>query len=252
MVLKQAIDGGDTQSRAEAERRLGEFAEPAAVPALVKVFGNDTPAHRTRLMRLLGVIPGETSREALIERLLVEDDPTVRRAGLDELQGRKEPEILPAVARRLAPKNPALSGRVARLLADLGAVESVPRLIPLLGRVERRPVWVNTTTYVPPQGITVVTGETIPVLTGPVVGNGAVAYGAVGVPFLSGVAMGNTGTYQSSPAIKMLTIHHRNADVLAALESLTGQRFGYDATAWRRWWNQTRGPEEPVKRVRQP
>lgn len=251
-VIRQALDGGDTRAREDADARLNEYVDPEAIPALVHVFGTEASPYRTRLVRLLGAIPGEAARNALIDRLLAEDDPAVRRAGLDELERRAEPETIPAVLHRLSPKNSLLSGRAARLLAELGAEDAVPSLVPLLVRVERRPVWVNTTTYVPPQGITVVTGESVPLLTEPVVGNGAVAYGATSVPYLSGVTMGSGGTLQSTPTLRMVTVTHRNADVLSALESLTGRSFGYDATAWRRWWTQSRGPEEPVKRVRQP
>lgn len=253
LVLRQALDSGETAQREDAERRLAEFQEPDAVPALMRVFGTEQPAHRSRLVKMLGAIPGAEARNALIECLLVEEEPAIRSAGVEELQRRDEPETVPGLVRRLDPKNPALSGRVARVLAELAAVEAVPRLIPLLVRAERRTIWVNSTTYVPPQGISVVTGNSYGVLTGPVVGNGAVAFGAYSTPFLSGVTMGSPGGgMRSQPTLRVVTIYHRNADVLAALESLTGRGFGYDAVAWRRWWSRAQGPEEPVKRVRQP
>jgi hypothetical protein len=251
-VLRQGIDQGDTEARDDADRRLGAIRDPAAVPALVQVLGPEAPAHRTRLARILGAIPGDEAREALIERLLIEDDPAVRRVALDELQRRGEPETVPAVVGRLNARNPVRSGRAATLLAELGAESAVPKLIPLLVRVERRHVWVPGPAASPPSSITVVTGESIPVLTGPVVGNGAVAYGATSVPYYSGVSLGTPGTTRSAPRVRPVTIYHRNPEVLAALESLTGRGFGYDAAAWRRWWAQSRGPEEPVKRVRQP
>ena len=251
-VLLQSIDSGDTEARADAERRLSAIRDPAAIPALVHVLGSEAPAHRTRLVRILGAIPEAEAREALIERLLIEDDAAVRRAALDELMRRADPETVPSVLGRLNPKNPQLSGRAATLLAELGATEAVPKLIPLLLKVETRRVWVPGPDAPPPASLTVVTGESVPVLTGPVVGPGAVAYGATSVPYVSGVVMGAPGTGRRAPTLRAITVYYRNADVLAALESLSGQSFGYDPAAWRRWWARSRGPEEPVKRVRQP
>jgi hypothetical protein len=253
-VLLQNIDTGEAASREDADRRLHAIDDPEAIPALLQVLGPEAPAHRTRLARILGAIPGEESREALIGCLLVEDDPSVRRAGIDELLARDEPETVPSILGRLSARNPRLTGRAATLLAELGAESAVPKLIPLLLRIERRHVWVPgpAVASTPPQGMSIVTGESYGVLTGPAVGNGAVAYGAYSTPFLSGVAMGSPGTTRRVPSIRIVTIQHRNAEVLAALQSLTGRDFGYDSAAWRRWWGQTHRPEEPVKRVRQP
>jgi hypothetical protein len=46
---------------------------------------------------------------------------------------------------------------------------------------------------------------------------------------------------------------YRNAEVLGALERLTGQHFGFDLAAWRRWVNTSFRPEpEPARQVPQP
>jgi hypothetical protein len=101
--------------------------------------------------------------------------------------------------------------------------------------------------------MTFMTGEaySYPVLIGPVVGPGVVAYGATSVPLVSGVGLGY-GQGRQAPVVRVVTVLHRNVDVLEALEALTGQSFGYDPAAWRRWWTEVRAAEEPVKRVRQP
>lgn len=249
-VLRQSLEAAEPDRREEAQRRLGEIHDPAAVPGLVQAFASGPPAHRNLLHRTLGTIPGPEARVALMHRGLVEDDPAVRQTAVEELSRRQEPETVPELIRMLSPKDGRRNGQVARLLADLGADEAVPRLIPLVARVERRPIMVPNTVTSPPQGITIMEGVTYGVLTGPVVGNGAVAYGGAPSTYMSGVSVGTPPTVV--PKVFVVTVQRRNQDVLAALASLTGQDFGYDPAAWRRWWTTSRGPEEPVKRVRQP
>jgi hypothetical protein len=91
-----------------------------------------------------------------------------------------------------------------------------------------------------------------PILTGPVVGPGAVAFGASGVPYLNGVGLGNGGSLR--PAAEMVTTVYRNEEVREALIALTGVDFGYDIPTWREWQS-TRfraAPTTPQRHVRQP
>jgi hypothetical protein len=91
-----------------------------------------------------------------------------------------------------------------------------------------------------------------PVLTGPVVAPGAVAFGATSVPYLSGTAMGNGGSLR--PAAEVITTVYRNEEVRQALIALTGEDFGYDVPTWRHWLS-TRfraAPTTSERRVRQP
>jgi hypothetical protein len=49
------------------------------------------------------------------------------------------------------------------------------------------------------------------------------------------------------------TITYRNVEVLNALQKLTGQDFGYDIDAWRRWITRSFNPHpNPSRRVPQP
>jgi hypothetical protein len=51
----------------------------------------------------------------------------------------------------------------------------------------------------------------------------------------------------------MVSYTFQNTEVLAALVKLTGQDFGYDGAAWRRWLRTSFQPEPvPAKRVPQP
>lgn len=259
-VLRQGLGAPSIADRGEAERRLFEMGEPRFVPALVEVLGEDTdPAVRELLVRILGSIEGPEASRALIARSLNEPDNMIRRGSISELSRRGEPETAKVLTSVLGSKNLRLVGRAAQALQALGVTDAIPKLIAALVRVERRLVWVPTsrpaTGSGPVSGLNV-TGRSIPVVTGPTVGDGAVAYGATSVPFGSGVGLnlGSGGMVAGPPELRVVTNVHRHPDVLAALESLTSQNFGYDQASWKRWLAQFhREPaQEPSRRVPQP
>jgi len=216
------------------------------------------PSVRELLVRLLAAIAGPEGTEALVFQALREDDAGIRRAAAAALARRRDPEAVPLLIRRLKGEPPQAIGRAAEALAGLGATEAVPDLIDALVRVERRPVLVRSmrpaAAPAPVSGMSM-SGSSVPVLTGPVVGNGVVAYGATSVPYGSGVGlnMGSGGYRPGPPRLRMMTRVERHPEVLAALESLTGRNFGFDQASWRRWQaTQARPTSGPSRRVPQP
>ena len=98
-------------------------------------------------------------------------------------------------------------------------------------------------------------------LTPPAMAPGAIAYGAVAVPYLqsaaaSGGVVGVPGvatTPSRLPEPRAVTVSYQNVEVLGALTRLTGEDFGYDEAAWRRWIKASFNPNpKPVRQVRQP
>jgi HEAT repeat protein len=92
-----------------------------------------------------------------------------------------------------------------------------------------------------------------PVLTGPVVAPGAVAFGATSLPVMDGVAFGNGNP--NRPAAYPVTNVYPNEMVLEALVRLTGVDFGFDQAAWRQWLahaRRPRGDDAPGREVREP
>ena len=98
-------------------------------------------------------------------------------------------------------------------------------------------------------------------LTPPAMAPGAVAYGAVAVPFygpaqFAGGGVGVPGvatTPTRGPELRAVTFSYQNTEVLGALTRLTGEDFGYDEAAWRRWIKASFNPNpKPVRQVPQP
>lgn len=234
------VRGGE-DDRQDAEDRLEEIRDPAAVVPLVRLFGRDVPSMRVKLAHILGGIPGREARRALVTFVLNEPEALVRQEAIAELVRRKEVETSAEFLAALTHANVDHVGRAALGLAALKTKSAIPKLIPHLVGYQRR------TVYVP--GGLMQTGGTggvasfgivqpVPVLTGPAVGPGAVAFGLSSVPFVSGtgVSYGSDGAVVEAPPIAQTVVDTLpNADVLAALESLSGMSFGYDVPAWRNW-----------------
>jgi hypothetical protein len=284
-ILHRKLTAGSNTERAEAEAELEKIHESAAVPGLVRVFGQESEAIRVKLAHVLGAIDGPESQAALVQCVLAEPDVDVRKATLDELARRKEKDgdTVTRFARGLTVTDPAIVGRAAWALAELGAVTTIPKLVSALVQVEQKTIAdpnagsggggqaISATSIqsqslphskpgAPPSGFGTV--QSVPILTGPVVGPGVVAYGATSVPLYSGATIGgggggigvnSGGGGNGGPAVRVVRILHPNADVLAALEKLTGKNFEFDVDAWRHWLaTGFRAEERPARRTPQP
>ncbi len=288
--LRRQWMGPDAGPRGAAEAELATLSDPAAAAPLVRVFGSDSEAVRVRMTQWLAAIPGDGSREQLIQVLLNEQSDTVRQAALQELDLRKDDETIPRLIQALRSKDLRIVSRAAWALGTMGAEASISNLISALVKVETRTVMepgglggagvggaglgvtfanVGPGPILPAggavgavsgsPGATVAAGpgfangSSIPVLTGPYVGDGVVAYGATSIPFgdFAGFAMG--GANPNAPRMRDVTNVYRNEAVLIALRKLTNADFGYDPVAWRRWFASEFRPDAPPdRRVPQP
>lgn len=256
-TLRRAIIDGPADRRLEAEQQLREIVDPSAITPLIQTFGADPDAFRSMLARVLGQIPGPRASAALVSRLLGESTPEVREATLNELAGREKLDALPPLTKALRSRDTAVVNRAAWALGRLGAVAAVPKLVPALVHVDQRIVYEPAPAA--PSRSFFSTGEygSVPVLTGPVVGPGVVAFGASSVPYGSGVSIGGPApgglVNNRGPIPRVVPFVRRNVEVLAALRTLTGADFGYDTAAWRRWVATSFRPEpEPARRLPQP
>ena len=133
---------------------------------------------------------------------------------------------------------------------NLNAVSEVPKLIPVLISSEIQTVWVPAEGS---QGLGLGGGGgysmgnrsiSIPVLTGPAMAPGAIAFGATSVPVSSYAGGFNVNMNATQgPTPQLVEVSHRNVEVLTALMKLTGQDFGYDIPTWKRWLSTTYRPD---------
>ncbi len=266
-LLRQAILSSTTDRRREAEAELMQIQEPEAVAPLVKVLSHNAVPLRILLAYVLGEIPGKESSRALVDMILAEPDDEVRGAVLRQLEQRDEPGIVPQLIQGLRSEDTKVVNRAAWTLGNIEAVAAVPYLASALITTEEQIVLTSEADL---QGG--VSGSGVgPALMGmndnwaayltpPAIGPNVVAYGAVSVPLTPSQLIGGGGGIfglnappSRQPQLRAVTFTYQNLEVLTALVKLTGQDFGYDVGAWRRWIKNSFNPNpKPVRQVPQP
>jgi hypothetical protein len=243
--LRDAYVAGPVERSREAERRLLAINEPKAVGPVLKVMGDDEfPLVRSLAARVLEAIPGQEASSAVVGRLLVEEDEAVRRETMNAVARRDSSEVVPLLMKGLRSTARQVINRSAWALANLNAVSAVPKLVPSLVTYEYQVVMVDPGPSGPGMGYGPGAGgsgfasyssRSIPILTPPAVGPGAVAFGATSIPSGPGAGSSIGGGSSGGPVARMVQVENHNEEVLAALVKLTGRDFGYDVPTWKQW-----------------
>jgi len=256
-ILRQAIVNGPTDRRREAEAQLMAIREAEAVVPLFRVLGNDEPAQRILLAQVLSAIPAREAGAALVKQVLAEPLDAVRTVVFDKLKDRNDPGVVPRLVKALSSSDISVINRAAWTLGNLGAVEAVPKLIPVLVTTEDQIVMVQPANA----GAVGASGNaparmnnsSVAVLTPPAVAQGVVAYGVMGAPLYGQRGVLDTGGQIPQAEPRVATFTYRNVEVLAALQKMTREDFGYDIRAWRDWVSRQYNPDpRPARRVPQP
>jgi hypothetical protein len=267
-MLRQALVGGSPDRRREAETQLMAIRDPDAVGPLLRVFGQDDAPRRILLTMVLSAIAGPEATAGLVQRILDEPDSEVRTITFDHLKQRDDPKTTARLMRALGHEDVKVINRAAWALGNLEVVDAVPSLVSVLVTSEDRIV-------TPPIGAAPTPGPTtfpvapglvpraynnfgVVVTTPPMVGQGVAAMGLGVVPWYNlppGAIPGGNGVMPAKPQedAHIETFTYRNVEVLGALQKLTGEDFGYDVDAWRRWVTRSFNPHpNPRRRVPQP
>jgi hypothetical protein len=245
-ILRQSIVNGPEDRRREAETQLMAIRDSQAVSPLLRVLGNDEPPMRILLAQILASIPGKEATAGLVKQILAEPTADVRPVIFEKLKDRDDPNVVPQLVRALTSPDIQVINRAAWTLGNLGAIEVVPKLIPALLTNEQRVVMVardgSNVPAIGAPGVPMVplhyNNNDIAVQTPPVISQGAVAYGVISAPiyaFPYGVGFNPGAQINNSPEPRLMTFTFRNVEVLAALQKMTGQDFGYDIQSWRNW-----------------
>jgi hypothetical protein len=263
-LLRQAIVNGPDDRRREAETQLMAIRDAEAVGPLFRVLGGDEPPQRILLAQILAAIPGKEATAALVKQILAEPTAEVRPVIFEKLKDRDDPTVVSRLARALGSSDIQVINRAAWALGNLGVVEVVPKLIPALLTHEQQVVMVSRNNVNQPAigvpGVPMTplafNNNDIALQTPPVIAPGAVAYGMISVPFYalpSGFSFNVGAQIDNRPEPRVVTVTYRNTEVLAALEKMTGQDFGYDIESWRHWVSREFNPTpRPARRVVQP
>lgn len=225
-------------SRSPAKSRsaweaLKQLQDPASVPALVNLFQNhDDRSARLLMVEILAAIDSPAAAEGLASQAIFDSEPDIRLAALEAIPESYFPDASRWFSGYLTDSENEIVNRAGIALQRVGTPEAIGDLINALVTSH------SYTVYIPyREGISVNA-------------NGASAnsgrssllppdieamYRAGQLPYGAQIRQGPTSNagLKWKPVTMQRTI--RNEEVLAALESITEEQFGYDQRLWRLW-----------------
>jgi hypothetical protein len=198
---------GKPHERRAARDQLLAIRDPQAIDPLTRLV----LAERLRPLKSLYVnILGEIEHPRAVHQLaylsLVERDQEILHACLDRVAARQNPDVIETYVKALQNADNGIVNRAALALKKLDDPSAIGPLIEAL--VTRHPLVVSPGA---PQGASTMT-------------------------FARGSDdTGGTGFSSGSSDPTIISVPVPNQEVLSALAALTGESFGFDQWAWRRW-----------------
>jgi hypothetical protein len=225
------LEGGYPERQSEATAQLRAIKEPDAVAALTRTF-KEAPDEEQRLLfvQIIGRIDGDKPLQPLIMQSLWDESRFVREASIKGVRNRDSDKALPAYVRALKNSLNVIVNRAGAALGELGNDSVVPSLIDAL-------ITRHTYTVLVPDPPVGVASDGTDVLTGQPVLPQSVGQALAAGQLPYGVRVQNFSA--TGPRMKEVPIEkdEENPDVLTALTLLTGENFGFDEDAWRKWYN---------------
>ncbi|MFV0445692.1 MAG: HEAT repeat domain-containing protein [Planctomycetaceae bacterium] len=230
------IEGSNERQRQEGAAQLQQITDPSAVAALTRQMAeHKAPAMRRLFVEILSKIPGPRSVKPLVARNLFDPVFEIREVAFAGLRPDQSAAAATAYLPALRSKENVVVNRAGAALGRLGDVRNVPALIEAL---------VTKHTY----DVQVPVNE----LPGATVGSNGTFYGdprtiaqylppEVDLALRSGqLPFGVQINRPMDPRPRFrqvrVRVDQQNDAVLMALQSLTGQNFGYDERTWQLWW----------------
>lgn len=223
--LESSIERLAEQGRAIIE----EIDDPLAILPLSRELSVGKPSTRALLVEMLARFPQDEATMNLAMIALLDPLDGIRRDALTALAKRDDDRACAIFRQALTSQHEDLIRRGAFALGVLKSRNSIPDLIPALRVDVLRWVRPEPQFYL---GMNRVFNA--PVTAYPVVAAGVVAYRPqIGV-LPSGASLGAGPT--AAPRLQQVTVFR--TEVQEALKQITGQNFGFDAAAWRRWYEE--------------
>ena len=207
----------DPKKYEQARRKLLEIKDPAAAPALASAMQKEpNPELRGVLVECLGRLPDGRGLLALVDGALFDEDTEVRLTCLDYLKMAPHKEgLVVKFIDALKHKDVDIIRRAGEALGVLGDAAAVDPLIDALIVVRTETVQAPTNDY----------NMTFGNLNNNPLGGSGGAFG-----------MGKLPTRKVAYEVRI-------DECLKALETITGQNFGYNIEAWKAWQGNQSAPE---------
>jgi hypothetical protein len=225
------LDSGHSERQNEALAQLQAIKDPDAVAALAKSF-RAVPTEEERLLyvEIIGRIDGEKPLQPLVLQSLWDESRPVRDAAIKGVRNRDVDKALPAYVRGLKNELNLIVNRAGTALGQIGNDTVVPYLIDALVTRHTYVIAVqDPTPGVRSDGTMTAPGQPVlPPQVEAMLAAGQLPYGV------------QVNQVTTSPArVREIPVEkdEENPEVLSSLTLLTGENFGYDEAAWRKWYN---------------
>jgi hypothetical protein len=236
----RSLASSDPERRRRGSETLLKISDAEAIPALNRVMlsSNDEGVREFYVHVMSGMPDLTAATPSLVDVSLFDPSKSVRVAAQEAIV--EHPHNATAaglIARQLRNGDNEIVRRSGLLLEKIGDASVIPQLIDALITTHGIPTQVvdNSNTYGFSRG------------GGPTGGLPPDFYAKLATgQYPNGVQVITPPGPLAGANVKTVVVDHeyRNAEVLAALQSITRQSFGFDKDAWRRWWGvkQTAGP----------
>lgn len=230
-VWKNWLTGTHVARSRDALKTFGELKDPDAVSALVKNF-QDEPNKQLRSMyiSILNNIPGPKPVPPLVTQSLHDVDYELRYQALNAIKEDQYESATPFYVRELKNDLNAVVNRAGKALERMADERVIPELIDGLITTHRYRVRVPERGGMgfrsDGTGMTNGSGTTLPPNIEMALRSGQI----------NGVIVNQPSNQMKRPA-RYMTINRdeQNQAVLAALQKITGQNFGFNQRTWRLW-----------------
>ncbi|MFQ5805184.1 MAG: HEAT repeat domain-containing protein [Phycisphaerae bacterium] len=227
-IKKNKLDSSVDRLQRRGREKIVAIRDPLAILPLTRLLSEGNWACRDALVEVLSHFPQDEATMNLAVLSLVDKDEGIRRRALRELERRNDPRVIPQFREALSRNNDRLIRRAAIGLGMLEAASAVPDLIDVLKAQRRKWVEVSVRYYFGSYATTfdtptvVALGTAAQIRHSPVLGIESLGPGFVAVG----------SEYQMRDVTVFRT------EVLEALRKITGEDFGFDEAAWRRWYQE--------------
>lgn len=232
------ITSNSDRRKSEGLNNFEQLDDPNAVPALKQFMTkHGDPDVRLLSVSILAKMDGNAAVEALLERYLFDGHEAVRQHAIESLPAHQWEVAVPMLISALKNDGNNIINRAAVALGEMGDPMAVPHLIDALVTSHKYKVEVptgNAMSFARGPGGRVSGGSSssIPPEVEAMARTGQLPYGAVVMPHFANQQLTKTVTVR---------VEQKNPEVLAALEALTGQNYGFNERDWQIWYSLQKG-----------
>lgn len=229
--LRGWLRSSNDELRRKGYDGLQQITDPDAVPALSKNFRDDPdPEVRTFYVSILAGMDGPKPVQAIVTQSLHDVSRQVREAAFEAIDESRSETALPWYLQGLRNDANLVVRRAGRGLEQIADERAIPDLIKALITTHRYRVRVPDTSPV----ISFSRGGTFGSGGIPLPPDVDLALRAGALPH--GVRVVDLSQPPVQTRLVTLSVNEENPEVLAALQKITGESFGFDERTWRLWW----------------